>query len=141
MAWAEKKETFRRFCEGVWNDGDLGVVDESLDEGFVNHEIEGGAASRWEAHKGAVVEARTASPGWTTVVEDLTCEGERVAARWRSSGTHAGAFPGLRPTGASVRTRGTAIVRVVGGRIAGFWKRNDPHKFQRQLDAASKTDR
>ncbi len=33
MSWMEKEETFRRFREGAWNEGDLGVVDELLGPG------------------------------------------------------------------------------------------------------------
>ncbi len=62
MAWAENEEIFRRFYEGAWSDGDLGVVDGLLDEGFVNHELEGVAASHREACTEAVVETRAAPP-------------------------------------------------------------------------------
>ena len=141
MAWAENREVFRRLYEGAWNDGDLGVVDELLDEGFVNHELAGVAASHREAYKGAVMETRTAFPDWTTVREDLIYEGETVAARWRSSGTHTGTLPVLRPTGATVWTRGLTIVRIVDGRITDSWKQDDSHTVQQQLDAAPKTDR
>jgi steroid delta-isomerase-like uncharacterized protein len=139
MVGTDNKEVFRRFYEGAWNDGDLDVVDELLDEGFVNHELAGGAASHREAYKRAVVETRTAFPDWTIVIEDLISEGDRVAARRRSSGTHTGALPGLQPTGAPVRTRGMTIVRVVGGRITDFWKQDDSHTVEQQLDAAPKT--
>ena len=53
MAWAENREVFRRLYEGAWNDGDLGVVDELLDEGFVNHELVVRAGSHREAHREA----------------------------------------------------------------------------------------
>lgn len=109
------------------------MVDELLDEGFVNHELADVPASHREAYKQAVVETRTAFPDWTTDIEDLISAGEKVAACWISPGTHTGSLQGLQPTGARVRTRGMTIVRIVGGRITDFWKQDDPHTIWRQL--------
>ena len=53
MASKENEEVFRRFYEGAWNDEDLGVVEELLDEGFVNHELVVRAGSHREAHREA----------------------------------------------------------------------------------------
>jgi steroid delta-isomerase-like uncharacterized protein len=136
MTGTGNEEVFRRFYGEAWNSGDVGVVDELLDEGFVNHELADFAGSHREAYKRAVVKTRTAFPDWTTEIEDVISEGEKVAARWRSSGTHTGALPGLQPTGAPVRTRGITIVRIVDGRITNFWKRDDSHTIGRQLGTA-----
>ena len=90
MAGIGNEEVFRRFYGEAWNSGNLGVIDELLDEGFVNHGLSGFAGSHREAYKRDVVETRNASPDWTTEIEDVIPEGEKVEARWRSSGTHTG---------------------------------------------------
>jgi predicted ester cyclase len=136
MAGTGDAEVFRRFYGETWNSGNLGVIEEVLDEGFWNHELAGFAGSHREAFTRAVVETRTAFPDWTTDIENVISESEKVVARWRSSGTHTGALAGLQPTGAPVHTRGITIVRIVGGRITDFWKQDDSHTKWRQLGTA-----
>ncbi len=122
MVEAENQAVFRRFYEGMWNEGDLAVADELLVEDFVNHALGDAPAPHRELYKRGVVETRIAYPDWTLVIEDLVAEDDRVTARWRAHGTHTGELEGIRPTGKRDEFIGTTIVRVVEGKIVELSK-------------------
>ena len=60
---------------------------------------------------------RTAFPDLNVKVEDQLAEGDKVATRWTTTGTHQGEFAGIPPTGKQGGVTGTTIARVVGGKI------------------------
>ncbi len=64
-------------------------------------------------------------PDLHVVIEDVVAEGDRVAARWTATGTHSGEFAGLPATGRAVRWGGIDIYRLVGGKVAEWWRNDD----------------
>jgi len=62
MAEAQDKGVFRRFYEGAWNDGDLGVVEGSLDEGFVSHDLANVAVPRRDPRRLSRLDDRHTGP-------------------------------------------------------------------------------
>lgn len=137
MSVEANKAIFKRFYEQAWNAGDLGVVDQLLAIDFVNHEISGTTASHRELYKQAVVETRAAFPDWTTTIDDVIAEGDKVVARWQGQGTRATEVSGIDPTGNQIRTTGITIVRVAGGKITDFWKKDDSYSVWQQFQGVS----
>ncbi len=127
------KEVFRQFYERAWNMGDIAIVDELLSPTFVNHEIADKSVSHRDLYKQAIVETRTAFPDWTTTIDDVIAEGDIVAARWRSRGTHTGMAWGQEPTGKWIDTIGMTFVRVINGKITDFWKQDNAYIARQQL--------
>ncbi|HEU5438656.1 MAG TPA: ester cyclase [Ktedonobacterales bacterium] len=123
---AHNKAIFRRFYEDAWNSGDLALVDELLADDFVNRELPASMASQSHRalYKQAIIETRAAFPDWRNTLEDMMAEGDRVAARWRSTGTRTGAAMQEIPYGKLLAISGITIVRVVDGKIAEFWKKD-----------------
>src|SRR5215204_5188992 len=62
-----------------------------------------------------------AFPDWRSVLHDLLVQGDRVAYRWSTSGTHLGEWAGVPPTGLHMTTRGITIHRIAGGRGVESW--------------------
>ena len=122
MVEPENEALFRRFYEAIWNEGDLAVADELLSEDFVNHEVGDAPLQHRELYKRGVLQTRTAYPDWWLVIEELEAEGDRVTARWRAGGTHAGELEGVAATGKREEFVGTTVVRVVDGKIVEFSK-------------------
>lgn len=60
-------------------------------------------------------------------VEMLIAEGDRVAVRYTTTGTHEGAFLGIEPTGETVTITSMAVARVADGQIVEWW--NHPDRF------------
>ncbi len=132
------KEVFRRFYERAWNMGDVAIVDELLAPTFVNHEVTDTSRPHQDLYKQAIIETRTAFPDWTTTIDDVIAEGDIVAARWRSQGTHTGMAWGQEPTGKQIDTIGMTFVRVVNGKITDFWKQDNAYIARQQLADAAK---
>jgi len=76
-----------------------------------------------------------AFPDLERPVEDLVAEGDRVVARWTSSGTHKGDFQGIPPTGKHVETSGITIFRIENGKIVEEWSESDVLGMLQQLGA------
>jgi predicted ester cyclase len=55
---------------------------------------------------------------YRVTVEELVCDGDRVAARITQTGTHSGAHPRMpRPTGRTFRNEAMFLFTLAGGRI------------------------
>jgi steroid delta-isomerase-like uncharacterized protein len=76
-----------------------------------------------------------AFPDLQRPVEDLVAEGDKVVARWRSTGTHQGDFQGMAPTGKRIETTGITIFRVADGRIVEEWSESDMLGMLQQIGA------
>jgi predicted ester cyclase len=76
---------------------------------------------------------------WTTIpdlhvsVDDILAEGDRVAVRVTSRGTHTGHFRSVAPTGNKVEFPGYAIFRMRDGKAAEEWILDDLLTFLRQI--------
>jgi steroid delta-isomerase-like uncharacterized protein len=76
---------------------------------------------------------------WTTVpdlhvsVDDVLAEGDRVAIRVTSRGTHTGHFRSVAPTGRKVEFPGYAVFRMQDGKAAEEWILDDLLTFLRQI--------
>jgi steroid delta-isomerase-like uncharacterized protein len=65
---------------------------------------------------------REAFPDFATRTEDMIAEGDRVAYRWVSTGTHLGPYMGMPPTKKQLTAGGINIARIGDdGRIAEEW--------------------
>jgi predicted ester cyclase len=60
-------------------------------------------------------------------------DGDRVAVRWTSSGTHTGPFMGAEPTGRAVSHWAVVIYRLQDGKVVEMWPMVDRLGMMRQL--------
>jgi predicted ester cyclase len=79
------------------------------------------------------VAAHEGLSGLDHAVADVLVDGSMAAARVRVSGTPAGTFLGLAPTGARVDVELGLFVRVESGRIVEMWEIADTGLALRQL--------
>jgi steroid delta-isomerase-like uncharacterized protein len=70
-------------------------------------------------------------------VHDVVVEGDRAAARWTVSATHAETYMGVAPTGRSVHVSGINIFYMANGRISATWVARDNLELLRQLGGLS----
>jgi predicted ester cyclase len=78
-------------------------------------------------------EFRSAFPDWHEEIVELVAEGDRVAGRFRCSGTHRGEFLGGAPTGKRMDVEEVFFLRVKDGRFVDFWGLEDSLGRMRQL--------
>ena len=135
MSAEENKEIVRRFW-GVWEDGNIGLVDELVGSDYVNHSP--GMPDQPEGPEGikAVVNMfRGGMPDLRVVIEDVIAEGEKVMMRYRIEGTHEGELFGVPPTGRRVSIESITVERVSGGKIREHWRVTDTLDMMQQLGA------
>jgi predicted ester cyclase len=126
----ENKAVVRRFAEACWGDGAFDVADE-----IVAHDVVRNGQPIGRRGLTSVIGAvRSAVPDFHTEIEDLVAEGNRVAWRYSSAGSHTGApLFGTPATGRAVNWTGTAILRIEGGMIQEIWDNVDLLAIYSQL--------
>jgi len=124
----------RRLIEQGFNQGDLKVLDEVLDPGFVEHQaLAPGIPRTREAVAALIRSLRTGFPDIHLSIEAIDAAGDRVWARIRATGTNKGPFMGNPPTGRSIAIDVLDVVRMDGGRIAEHWGVPDHLTLMEQL--------
>ena len=110
----------RRWFEEVWNQRRAETVDELLRPDSVCH-TDGGDLVGPAPFLAFRAEILAALPDLHVAVEDVVADGDRVAVRWRATGTHTGPFAGKRATGQAVAFQGVTWIRCAGGKMVEGW--------------------
>lgn len=127
-------EITHRVAEEAWGNGNFEVVDEYLADDFVSHTTALPEDVRGrEAYKELIMMFRSAFPDLEISVLDTLVDGDEVAIRFASSGTHEGAIMGIEPTGKSLDNSGLVIARFEDGRGVEVWEYGDQLSMLRQL--------
>jgi predicted ester cyclase len=123
----------------IWNTGELAQIDSVYACGFVAHWPASSEVPERRGLEGirfGVQRIRTAFPDWHEKVLDVFGSGDRIASRYISTGTHAGAFWGIEPTGRRIEIQEISIFRITEGRIAEQWCMFDELARLQQLGAS-----
>ena len=128
----------RRLHE-IWSRGEVDAVDEVCAPDIVSHfpqsshmpERRGIAAARE-----GLVRIKAAFPDWNEAIEDMLCEGNTVATRFTSTGTHRGEFRGVAPTGRRITVPEISMYRVQKGKVVEQWCLLDELGRLRQIGGA-----
>jgi steroid delta-isomerase-like uncharacterized protein len=104
----------------VEEEGRIDAMDEYFAEDYVRHSEEGDASR--EEFKQIIDDLHAGFPDLTFEVLDLVEEGDRVAYRWRSTGTHDGPYLDVPATHRRVVASGLTISRFDDdGRTVEDW--------------------
>ncbi|CAG7612014.1 ester cyclase [Leucobacter soli] len=103
----------------VDNHGEIEAMDRLFAPDFIRH---GGKGDQTlEDFKRILNGLHSGFPDLRSEVVDIVEEGDRVAYRWVSTGTHLGDYLGAPPTGRTVTASGITISRFENGRIVEDW--------------------
>jgi steroid delta-isomerase-like uncharacterized protein len=131
---AEQNEaTIRRAYEELWNERNVDVVDELVNEDFLNHAAPPDRRRGRQSLKDVVRMFQNAFPDFRYEVADVISDGEKVAVRDVFRGTHQGDFMGIPATGNRVTMEAIHIYRLSGGKLAEHWVARDDLGMMRQL--------
>jgi steroid delta-isomerase-like uncharacterized protein len=134
---SEKHEAIaRRVFEEIWNKGKLDAIAELFTTEFVNHDPVNHAKGL-EAYKEFVKKYRAAFPDCRLEIDELFSAGEKVAVRWRYSGTHKGQLEGVQPTGRHVKGTGITINHFSGDKIREAFTDWDALGLMQQIGAVT----
>jgi steroid delta-isomerase-like uncharacterized protein len=133
----ESNKRLAREAIQIWTTGDLGAADELYASDYVNHQHHDPNDPRdlhgLEAMKAFAAEFRQAFPDFHDSIDIQIAEGEMVATRFTSRGTHRGAFMGVEPTNKELSWSGITINRIAQGRIVESWANWDMLGMMQQL--------
>ncbi len=133
MSTEVNKDAYRRFYEGLFNEGNPNIVDELVDPNVHAHSPFPGQGPGSEGFKQAIMNFRIAFPDLQVKAEDMIAESDKVVARFVVSGTHQGDFMGIPPTGNKFCFEEIGIVRIEKGIIVEHWSVADSLTLMQQL--------
>ena len=131
---ANKALLEKLFFEG-FSGGNLTVVEEVFhkDINFVDPMFPNGL----DGIKALVKKNNEAMSEWQFTIEDMVCDGDKVALRWSATGIHTGSFMGETPTGNRVNHKGTGIYEIIDNKVVSDWLISDNLGFVTQIGVLS----
>lgn len=108
------------------------TIDKLTTNNFVFH-VESGADIGKDAFIKLVTGSVAAFPDHSSSIDDMIAEGDKVAVRMTSTGTHKGQYGEFAPTGKYFSIREYFFLRLENGRIAEDWGLKDALGHYRQL--------
>lgn len=126
MSLDENKNVIRRLIEEAMNAGNLDLVPASFAPDYVAH-VPGvpGLPTGPAAFQRVVQMWRSTFPDWHMAIEALVAEGDLVANRFTTTGTHRGPLMGIPPTGRPITVKGMEFHRLRDGKVAESWISDD----------------
>ena len=125
---AELRDLTIRLIEEVWN----GVREESVYE-LVDLRYRGEAGVGPEGYLSWPRDRRVSFPDQQFEILQIVVDGDRVAVRWRGTGTQRGPFGPVPPTGRTVDYQGASFMRFADGRVVENWSVNELFTVLQQL--------
>ena len=134
----QNKAFVRRWFEDVWTQKCVATIDELFPSDAVVHGL-GGDRQGPGAFKAFHSAYCGAFPDLTIRIDDMIAEGDKVAFRWHSTGTHRGDDLGFKATNRPTAIEGMGIVRVVDGKLVEGWNLFDQAGMMKQLGLMPET--
>ena len=128
------KALVARYYDEVLNQRNLAALDDLLAPDFASWLPDGARLGRAE-YRDAVLASHEAFPDLVVEVLDQLAEGDKVATRWRASGTHRGPFAGVPATGRPVTITAMHLHRVSDAKLIEHWEEINLFRLMRQLGA------
>ena len=133
MGAEQNKAIVSRWVAGGWNNGDLSLVDEFYTADYTSHSPGAPDVQGQDAFKAFVTMYRTAFPDIHFTLEDLVADGDKVAWRATTRGTHRGELMGIPPTGKPIVASSSIVSRFENGKWAEDWVLIDTIGMLQQL--------
>ena len=124
-------EDFRDLPEAELEKTMRKVISELFDPNFVMHTPKGDMPL--EAYIQYTLGMMTAFPDISFLIDDIVAEGDKVASRFTTRGTHQGPYRGIPASGKKVDVGGIVIVRYASGKFVEVWRYSDTLGMMQQL--------
>jgi len=131
----QNKALVRRYYDEVLTGRDRQLLEQLLDATFVSH-VSGGPDVTVDIYIAAVDATLAAFADLEVKVDDQIAENDKVATRWRATGTHTGSFAGVAASGRLITVTGIHVHRVARGRLVEHWEELNLLGALRQMRAA-----
>ncbi|GAA1088134.1 ester cyclase [Nocardiopsis composta] len=114
---APTEAAVRRAWHLAWNEGRVEDLRALMAPGYRRLNADGAGGQGAEEFTSSILTVRRAFPDLQTDILDLVRAGDRMALRWRSTGTHSGTMLGVPPTGRTVTVSGATFSAIEDGLI------------------------
>jgi steroid delta-isomerase-like uncharacterized protein len=132
---ADIKDIDRQLLEEPWK-GNIGVVDEYVDENYVGYDPSMPGPMRGkQAFKDFIQMYLSAFPDGAIKVDEQIAEGDVVASRWTARGTHGGELMGIAPTQKQVTVAGLTYTKFKNGKMVESYANWDTLGMLQQIGA------
>ena len=134
MSAEDNKALIRFLIEEGLNKGNLALADEHFTPDYTVH-IPGRTdlPKGPESFKRVIGMWRAAFGDWHMTIEQLVAEGDFVANRFTTRGTHTAPLMGIPPTNRQMIVRGQELHRIQDGKVAETWVCDDVPSILVQL--------
>ncbi|MDQ3657461.1 MAG: ester cyclase [Chloroflexota bacterium] len=119
------KTLVRRWYDEFVNEHDVDVLDNLLAPGFASHFLSDAPGRTRDELKEIDGRMFASFPDLRIAVDDMVAEGDRVAVRYSSQGTHRGDALGVPATGQAAEGTGMDFFRIADGKLAERWAELD----------------
>jgi steroid delta-isomerase-like uncharacterized protein len=113
--------------KAAWSDGDVDAFERILAPKYVRHTKSGD--ENVDKLRRDIQNSRDAFPDLETEILQSVEQGDMVAIRWQSKGTHTGSYMGVPSTKRSVTVVGASFCRFADGQLAEEWVVWDPREL------------
>lgn len=121
----------------AFNTGDVEILDEVVAEDFVDHMALPGTSPGLDGLREAVMIFRTGLPNLSITVGAVVVEGDLVAVRQVTTGTHQGNSLGVAATGTELSFAAFDMYRVKDGLLVQSWHVEDLLSALEQIGASA----
>jgi len=133
MAGEEYKALYRRFVDGIINNGHFELVEEVFSPDYLDHSAPPGAPMGLDGVRAVFQMFRNAFPDIHFEIIKMVSEDDIVATFVHGEGTQQGPFLGIPPTGKHAQWNSTGFFRVQDGKIVEHWGVPDFFSLMNQL--------
>ena len=116
---SDPRAVVERFFYEAINDRKLEILDEIISPDFRGNILE--YEQTWNTREEItemLANVFVAFPDYHQVIRDWIVQGDKVVARWTTTGTHEGPYSGIAPTGNVIHEHGIDIFQVLDGLTA-----------------------
>jgi steroid delta-isomerase-like uncharacterized protein len=123
IGWRQRLETT---ATTAWTTGRFDMLDEVLSPDYIWYLTTAPEGFHREQLDAILVQIREALPDMAVQIDDFLQDGDRIAVRWSSRGTHQNHFFGVPPTGRVATASGALFARLKGDIVIESWSTWDP---------------
>lgn len=131
---AQKAATLR-WIHGIWDQGNLPLIDELAAPDRYTYLVPGQEPMRAQAFKDFVAALRAAFPDLANSIESQVSESSVVVTRGTTRGTQRGPFAGIPATGKTIAVPWVIFTSFENDRIVADWELYDALAMMTQLGA------
>ena len=127
------KALYRRFIDDVINKQNVAVIDELIAPNITAHNPAPGQEPGVEGMKNLMSMSFAAFPDLNSNLDFMVAEGDIVARRMTTTGTHKGDLMGIPATGKKITMTEIHIFRIANGKAVEHWANVDALGMMQQL--------